>query len=87
MADVVLKAANAEHPKLRYSAGKLANRLRLLRRFAPAGLVDAGFERTCGSTRRWLRAQARRSWTTMKAFIIDRMEAARAYGLAKCRTR
>jgi hypothetical protein len=46
VADVVLKAANAERPKLRYSAGKLANRLRLLRRFAPAGLVDAGIRRT-----------------------------------------
>src|SRR3954463_11688504 len=30
VADVVLKAARAEHPKLRYSAGTLANRLRLL---------------------------------------------------------
>ena len=45
VADVVLKAANAERPKLRYSAGKLANRLRLLRRFAPAGLVDAGIRK------------------------------------------
>jgi hypothetical protein len=41
----VLKAANAGRPKLRYSAGKLANRLRLLRRFAPAGLVDAGIRK------------------------------------------
>ena len=45
VADVVLKAANAQRPKLRYSAGKLANRLRLLRRFAPAGLVDAGIRK------------------------------------------
>jgi NAD(P)-dependent dehydrogenase (short-subunit alcohol dehydrogenase family) len=42
VADVVLKAASAAHPKLRYTAGGLANRLRLLRRFAPAGAVDAG---------------------------------------------
>ena len=42
VADIVLKAANAAHPKVRYTAGRLANRLRLLRRFAPAGLVDAG---------------------------------------------
>ena len=42
VADVVLKAATAARPKLRYTAGGLANRLRLLRRFAPAGLVDAG---------------------------------------------
>jgi short-subunit dehydrogenase len=42
VAEVVLKAANAARPKLRYTAGVLARRLRLLRRFAPAGLVDTG---------------------------------------------
>lgn len=42
VAEVVLKAASAAHPKLRYTAGGLASRLRLLRRFAPAGMVDAG---------------------------------------------
>jgi len=42
VADVVLKAALAARPKLRYAAGGLANRLRMLRRFAPASLVDAG---------------------------------------------
>lgn len=45
VAEVVLKAASAARPKLRYTAGGLANRLRLLRRFAPAGLVDAGIRR------------------------------------------
>lgn len=45
VADVVLKAATAAHPKLRYPAGGLASRLRLLRRFAPAGLVDAGIRK------------------------------------------
>jgi NAD(P)-dependent dehydrogenase (short-subunit alcohol dehydrogenase family) len=45
VADVVLKAANAARPKLRYTAGGLASRLRLLRRFAPAGLVDAGIRK------------------------------------------
>jgi NAD(P)-dependent dehydrogenase (short-subunit alcohol dehydrogenase family) len=45
VADVVLEAAIADRPKLRYAAGGLANRLRLLRRFAPAGLVDAGIRR------------------------------------------
>jgi NAD(P)-dependent dehydrogenase (short-subunit alcohol dehydrogenase family) len=45
VADVVLHAASAVHPKLRYTAGPLANRLRLLRRFAPAGLVDSGIRR------------------------------------------
>lgn len=42
VADVVLKAASAAHPKVRYTAGKLAARLRLLRRFAPASALDAG---------------------------------------------
>lgn len=45
VADVVLKAAIADRPKLRYAAGGLANRLRLLRRFAPTGLVDAGIRK------------------------------------------
>jgi NAD(P)-dependent dehydrogenase (short-subunit alcohol dehydrogenase family) len=45
VADVVLQAASAVRPKLRYTAGGLANRLRLLRRFAPAGLVDAGIRK------------------------------------------
>jgi NAD(P)-dependent dehydrogenase (short-subunit alcohol dehydrogenase family) len=41
VADVVLKAASAAHPKLRYPVGRVA-RMRLLRRFAPEGLVDSG---------------------------------------------
>ena len=41
VAEVVVKAAAALHPKLRYAPG-LAKRFRLLRRFAPAGMVDAG---------------------------------------------
>lgn len=45
VADVVLKAASAAQPKLRYAAGAVATRIRLLRRFAPAGLVDAGIRR------------------------------------------
>ena len=45
VADVVLQAAIAVRPKLRYTAGGLANRLRLLRRFAPARLVDAGIRK------------------------------------------
>jgi NAD(P)-dependent dehydrogenase (short-subunit alcohol dehydrogenase family) len=45
VADVVLRAASADRPKLRYTAGRLANRLRLLRRFAPAGVLDAGIRR------------------------------------------
>jgi NAD(P)-dependent dehydrogenase (short-subunit alcohol dehydrogenase family) len=45
VADVVLKAASAAHPKLRYTAGAVAGRVSLLRRFAPAGLVDAGIRK------------------------------------------
>ncbi|MGH8111463.1 MAG: oxidoreductase [Rhodanobacteraceae bacterium] len=44
VADVVLKAATASKPKIRYTAGVRANRLRLLRRFAPS-LLDAGIRK------------------------------------------
>jgi NAD(P)-dependent dehydrogenase (short-subunit alcohol dehydrogenase family) len=45
VADVVLEAASAARPKLRYTAGVRAGGLRLLRRFAPAGLIDAGIRK------------------------------------------
>src|SRR5438876_4093214 len=45
VAGVVLQAAVAAHPKLRYTAGRGARRLRWLRRFAPAGVMDAGIRR------------------------------------------
>ncbi|MBA4285037.1 MAG: short-chain dehydrogenase/reductase [Xanthomonadaceae bacterium] len=45
VAEVVLKAARAAKPRLRYAAGNLAGRLSLLRRFAPAALVDAGIRK------------------------------------------
>jgi len=45
VADIVLQAATAARPKLRYTAGGLASRLRWLRRFAPAGVIDAGIRR------------------------------------------
>jgi NAD(P)-dependent dehydrogenase (short-subunit alcohol dehydrogenase family) len=45
VAETVLAAAGAARPKLRYTAGALAGRLRLLRRFAPAGLLDAGIRK------------------------------------------
>ncbi len=45
VADVVLKAASAARPQLRYTAGSAAGRLRLLRRFAPAGVLDAGIRK------------------------------------------
>lgn len=42
VARVVLKVANANQPKIRYPAGKLACRLSFLRKFAPAALMDKG---------------------------------------------
>jgi hypothetical protein len=48
VAQTVLRAARAALPKLRYTAGARATRLRWLRRFAPAGLVDAGIRKNLG---------------------------------------
>ena len=45
VADAVLKAAIAVRPKVRYTAGGLASRLRWLRRFAPASVLDAGIRK------------------------------------------
>jgi NAD(P)-dependent dehydrogenase (short-subunit alcohol dehydrogenase family) len=45
VADVVLRAAGAARPRLRYTAGGAAGRLRWLRRFAPAAVMDAGIRR------------------------------------------
>jgi len=41
VAEIVLKAATAAHPKIHYAPG-LASRMRMLRRFAPASVLDAG---------------------------------------------
>ncbi len=41
VAEMVLKAATAARPKIHYAPG-LARRMRLLRRFAPASVLDAG---------------------------------------------
>jgi NAD(P)-dependent dehydrogenase (short-subunit alcohol dehydrogenase family) len=45
VARVVLKAATSRTPKLRYPAGPLARRLALLKKFAPAGLLDNGIRK------------------------------------------
>ncbi|NKI72264.1 SDR family NAD(P)-dependent oxidoreductase [Collimonas pratensis] len=42
VAETVLQVALAASPKVRYTSGALAARLRFLRRFAPAALVEAG---------------------------------------------
>ncbi len=44
VAGIVLKAAQATRPRIHYAPG-LASRMRLLRRFAPAGVLDAGVRR------------------------------------------
>jgi NAD(P)-dependent dehydrogenase (short-subunit alcohol dehydrogenase family) len=48
VAEAVLKAATAAHPKVRYSADGRARRLQLLRRFAPVNLLDAGIRKDFG---------------------------------------
>jgi NAD(P)-dependent dehydrogenase (short-subunit alcohol dehydrogenase family) len=45
VAEAVLKAAMADSPKLRYTAGRQARFLSFLRAFAPASAVDAGVRR------------------------------------------
>ena len=45
VAQVVVKAATSRRPKLRYSAGPFTLRLSLLRKFAPATLVDKGIRK------------------------------------------
>ncbi|CAD5201117.1 oxidoreductase [Pseudomonas sp. FEN] len=40
VAAVVVKAATDDHPKHRYTAGKVAQQIRMLRRFAPASFFD-----------------------------------------------
>jgi NAD(P)-dependent dehydrogenase (short-subunit alcohol dehydrogenase family) len=45
VAEAILKAARAAKPKLRYTAGGLASRLKLLRTFAPASVLDAGLRK------------------------------------------
>ncbi|VXC50453.1 Short-chain dehydrogenase/reductase SDR [Pseudomonas sp. 8Z] len=44
-AGVVVKAAQAAHPKLRYTSGNIARTFKLLRRFAPASVLDKGLRK------------------------------------------
>lgn len=48
VAEAVLNAATDARPKVRYAAGRLASTLRVLRRFAPAGLVDSAIRKDFG---------------------------------------
>lgn len=45
VAEAVLRAASAARPKVRYTAGGLAGRLRFLRSYMPAGMVDAAIRK------------------------------------------
>jgi NAD(P)-dependent dehydrogenase (short-subunit alcohol dehydrogenase family) len=45
VARVVVKAATDRTPKVRYPAGPLARRLALLKKYAPAGLLDNGIRK------------------------------------------
>jgi NAD(P)-dependent dehydrogenase (short-subunit alcohol dehydrogenase family) len=51
VARVVVKAATSRAPELRYPAGPLARRLALLKKYAPAGLLDTGIRRANGLTK------------------------------------
>lgn len=46
VAEVVLNAARALRPKLRYTAGKAASQLQLLQRFAPSALLGKGIRKS-----------------------------------------
>jgi NAD(P)-dependent dehydrogenase (short-subunit alcohol dehydrogenase family) len=46
VADIVFRAVTARHPRARYTAGKSAAVLALLRRIAPAGMVDRGIRQS-----------------------------------------
>lgn len=48
VADMVVIAATARAPKLRYSAGKQSRQVRMLRRFMPERLVDRSFRKFNG---------------------------------------
>lgn len=48
VAKAVLAAATDKHPKLRYPAGHQARRLTLLKRLAPAGVLDKGIRKLSG---------------------------------------
>jgi NAD(P)-dependent dehydrogenase (short-subunit alcohol dehydrogenase family) len=51
VARVVVKAATSRTPELRYPAGPLARRLALLKKYAPAGLLDTAIRKANGLTK------------------------------------
>ena len=48
IAEIVLRAAEAKHPRLHYQAGPGARLLRVLRSLAPAAIVDKGLRKQFG---------------------------------------
>lgn len=48
VAEAVIKAVNAKEPKLRYTAGKLARQVSILRRFVPASAFDKSLRKQNG---------------------------------------
>lgn len=48
VAQVVVHAAKADRPRIRYTAGKTAKKLAFLRRFMPSSLLDSGIRKNLG---------------------------------------
>lgn len=48
VADRIIEAAGAERPRRRYTAGRLAGRVAILRRFVPAEAFDKSLRRQSG---------------------------------------
>lgn len=48
VAEVLVRAAQEENPQLRYTAGSVAKRVSLLRRFVPAGAFDKSLRKQLG---------------------------------------
>jgi NAD(P)-dependent dehydrogenase (short-subunit alcohol dehydrogenase family) len=61
VAEVVLRVASAAHPKVRYTAGSLASRLRFMRTVLPTPMMDTGLRGVLGLDTP-VRA-CRRSWS------------------------
>ena len=48
VADKVVQAATEKEPSIRYTPGKMAGRLRLMRRFIPEKTFDKSFRKQMG---------------------------------------
>jgi NAD(P)-dependent dehydrogenase (short-subunit alcohol dehydrogenase family) len=68
VARVVVKAATSRTPELRYPAGPLARRLALLKKYAPASLLDTGIRKANGLTKAPKPAAASRAQVPQKVW-------------------